>query len=121
MAMPKHETVADHDAACSDVGRAALAQVRAVIDDLVARHRPADAVGLEVDPQGDDRGRERRDEHRPDDDRPLRAGQVLPRQYPQEQQVGGGERGVRGQAEPPPTARPHHVRRRPDLQALDPR
>ena len=24
MAMPKHETVADHDAACSDVGRAAL-------------------------------------------------------------------------------------------------
>jgi uncharacterized protein YdhG (YjbR/CyaY superfamily) len=40
MAMPKHETVADHDAACSDVGRAALAQVRAVIDDLVPADLP---------------------------------------------------------------------------------
>lgn len=38
MAMPKYDSVADYDAACNDEARAALAEVREVIDALV----PAD-------------------------------------------------------------------------------
>lgn len=40
MAMPKHDSIADYDAACTDEARAALAQVRGVIADLVPEGVP---------------------------------------------------------------------------------